>query len=83
MIARIWRGLARDDGAEDYVRHLEERVFPVLEGLSGYRGSRILRWPTRIRVLFAFSMRWKSRGPSRWCSDSPDRTRISSPTCVG
>jgi len=32
MIARVWRGVARTEEADAYVRHLQNDTFPALAG---------------------------------------------------
>ena len=49
MIARVWRGVAKDAGA--YLRHLEGNVVPVLKKIAGYRDYRVLRREQEILVM--------------------------------
>ena len=49
MIARLWRGVAKD--AEAYLRHLDGNVVPELEKIAGYRGYRVLRREQEILVM--------------------------------
>lgn len=60
MIARVWRGLARADGADAYVRHLEERVFPELRTLAGHVRAEVLRRPVDDGVEFVVITWWVS-----------------------
>ena len=43
MIARHWRGWTKLQNADAYQRLLEEKVFPGLKGIVGYRGGYVLR----------------------------------------
>jgi heme-degrading monooxygenase HmoA len=43
VIARVWRGWARAEGADRYERHYREQVLPTLGRLPGFRGARLLR----------------------------------------
>jgi heme-degrading monooxygenase HmoA len=43
MIARIWRGWAPRERADDYQRHYESAVGDQLQGISGFRGAQLLR----------------------------------------
>jgi heme-degrading monooxygenase HmoA len=44
MIARLWRGVARDRAnADAYLRHLSTNVLPALGAIEGYRGVRMLQ----------------------------------------
>ena len=43
MITRVWRGWAPADRAQDYERHYRCEVLPVLQGVAGFEGARLLR----------------------------------------
>ncbi len=43
MIARVWQGTARPDGADAYVDHLSRDTLPLLRGLAGFEGAYVLR----------------------------------------
>ena len=43
MITRVWRGWAPADRAQDYERHYRSEVLPVLQGVAGFEGARLLR----------------------------------------
>lgn len=43
MIARVWQGTARPDGADAYVDHLSRDTLPLLRGLAGFEGGYVLR----------------------------------------
>jgi heme-degrading monooxygenase HmoA len=49
MIARLWRGVAKDAAA--YLRHLDGNVVPELKKIAGYRGYRVLRREQEILVM--------------------------------
>ena len=49
MIARLWRGTARDP--DGYLRHLRRNVIPRLKKISGYREVRVLRRDREILVV--------------------------------
>jgi heme-degrading monooxygenase HmoA len=42
MIARIWRGIVRANAAEEYLRHLRERILPAYGTAGGNDGIHIL-----------------------------------------
>ena len=42
MITRLWRGWTPADRARDYVRHYRSEVLPVLRGVAGFEGARLL-----------------------------------------
>jgi heme-degrading monooxygenase HmoA len=60
VISRYWRGLFRAERAEDYVQHLREHTFPILEGLNGFLGGSILRRDLATGVEFVVLTRWQS-----------------------
>ena len=43
MITRVWRGWAPAGRAEEYVGHYRCEVLPVLRGVAGFAGARLLR----------------------------------------
>jgi len=43
VITRVWRGWAPADRAQEYVRHYRSEVLPVLRGVVGFQGARLLR----------------------------------------
>lgn len=52
MIARLWRGWAPPDRADEYQRHYEDEVSVHLTGVHGFRGARLLRRPEGEEVAF-------------------------------
>lgn len=52
MIARIWRGWAPRETADEYQRHFEEEVAAHLTGVHGFRGARLLRRAAGAEVEF-------------------------------
>jgi heme-degrading monooxygenase HmoA len=57
MIARIWRGWAPRDRADDYQRHYEAEVSGHLQAVSGFRGAQLLRRDDGGEVVFT-SITW-------------------------
>ncbi|RPJ32930.1 MAG: antibiotic biosynthesis monooxygenase [Deltaproteobacteria bacterium] len=43
MIARVWRGWTKPEGADAYEKLLREVVYPGLQKINGYRGGYIFR----------------------------------------
>jgi antibiotic biosynthesis monooxygenase (ABM) superfamily enzyme len=43
MIARHWTGWTKPADADAYVQLLEQKVFPQLRKIAGYRGGNLLR----------------------------------------
>lgn len=57
MIARIWRGWAPHERADDYQRHYETEVSGHLRAVSGFRGAQLLRREEDGEVAFT-SVTW-------------------------
>jgi heme-degrading monooxygenase HmoA len=60
MISRQWRGLARPDRAEDYVKHLRNETFPALQRTAGFVDASILSRRLAAGVEFLVVTRWES-----------------------
>ncbi|HWM06733.1 MAG TPA: antibiotic biosynthesis monooxygenase [Actinophytocola sp.] len=52
VIARLWRGWAAPDRADEYQRHFEDEVSVHLTGVHGFRGARLLRRAEGDEVAF-------------------------------
>jgi heme-degrading monooxygenase HmoA len=52
MIARMWRGWASPEKADDYQRHYDTDVADHLRAVPGFRGARLLRSTDGAEVLF-------------------------------
>jgi heme-degrading monooxygenase HmoA len=59
MIARIWRGWAPRERADDYQRHYETEVTEHLRAVNGFRGAQLLRRAEGAEVAFT-SITWFS-----------------------
>jgi heme-degrading monooxygenase HmoA len=60
MIARMWRGLALLEKADDYVKHLQTSVLPELQQIDGFRGISLLRQDSPEAVEFVVLTFWES-----------------------
>jgi heme-degrading monooxygenase HmoA len=60
MISRQWRGLARPERAQDYVRHLRTDTFPQLRRIPGFVDASILKREVEAGVEFLVITRWES-----------------------
>ena len=60
MIARMWRGSAIRERADDYVKHLEQSVVPELRQIDGFRGVYLLRQESSDGVEFVVLTLWES-----------------------
>jgi heme-degrading monooxygenase HmoA len=52
VIARLWRGWAPTNRAQEYERHYREDVLPVLQRVAGFEGARLLRRTTGDETEF-------------------------------
>jgi heme-degrading monooxygenase HmoA len=60
MISRHWRGLARTECAEAYVKHLQTETFPAVRRLPGFISAAILRRTVPEGVEFLIVTSWDS-----------------------
>ena len=60
MISRQWRGLARANQAQNYVKHLRNCTFPMLRGIPGFVDASILLRPVANGVEFLVITQWDS-----------------------
>ena len=60
MISRTWRGIARQEEAANYVRHLQHETFPELSRITGFVSASILRRLTSKGVEFLIVTTWES-----------------------
>ena len=60
MIARVWRGVAWPDKANDYVEHLRRAVFPELHQIEGFREAVVLQRAVKDGIEFTVQTVWES-----------------------
>jgi heme-degrading monooxygenase HmoA len=60
MISRQWRGLARAERAQDYIKHLRTETFPALREIPGFVDAAILSRRVATGVEFQIVTRWDS-----------------------
>ncbi len=60
MIARIWRGYALPEKAEEYVKHLQSSVLPELRQIDGFQGVTLMRQDSVQVVEFIVLTLWES-----------------------
>lgn len=60
MISRQWRGLARAERAQDYIKHLRTETFPALRKIPGFVDAAILSRTLAAGVEFQIVTRWDS-----------------------
>ncbi len=60
MIARMWRGFAFPEKAEDYVKHLQMSVLPELRQIEGFQEVYLMRQDSSESVEFIVLTIWES-----------------------
>jgi heme-degrading monooxygenase HmoA len=60
MIARHWRGVTRAAEADNYVRHLEDNIFPQFTRMAGFVSATILRRQVPAGIEFCVVTIWQS-----------------------
>ena len=74
MIARLWRGKAKDVASGDaYQRHVTRSVIPVLKRIAGHKGAQVLRRDEEFLVITF----WESMDAiRRFAGDDPQRAVV-------
>jgi heme-degrading monooxygenase HmoA len=52
VITHVWRGWTPADRAQQYERHDRSKIQPVLRGVAGFQGARLLRRTTGDETEF-------------------------------
>jgi heme-degrading monooxygenase HmoA len=60
MIARMWRGFAFPEKAEEYVKHLKMSVLPELRQIDGFQGVYLMRQDSAESVEVIVLTLWES-----------------------
>jgi heme-degrading monooxygenase HmoA len=73
MIARMWRGSAIRERADDYVKHLQQSVIPELRQIDGFKGVYLLRRDSSDSVEFVVLTLWESMDAIRkFAGENPE-----------
>jgi heme-degrading monooxygenase HmoA len=73
MIARLWRGSAIRERADDYIAHLKQSVIPELKQIDGFRGIYLLRRESSDNVEFVVLTLWELMDAVRkFAGDNPE-----------
>ena len=80
MISRHWRGIAKPEEADHYVRHLREETFPKLVAIEGFVDASILRRLTDQGVEFLIVTRWQSMEAIRQFAGEDVQVAVVPPT---
>lgn len=80
MIARVWRGSAIRERADDYVEHLEQSVIPELQQIDGFRGIYLLRRNLSDGIEFVVMTLWESMEAIRKFAGENPEIAVVAPT---
>ena len=80
MIARMWRGSAICERANDYVEHLEQSVVPELRQIDGFQGIYLLRRNSSDDVEFVVLTLWESMDAIRKFAGENPEVAVVAPT---
>ena len=73
MIARMWRGSAIRERADDYVKHLQQSVIPELRQINGFKDIYLLRRESSDSVEFVVMTLWESMDAIRkFAGENPE-----------
>jgi heme-degrading monooxygenase HmoA len=73
VISRQWRGLARRDQAQNYIRHLRSETFPALQRIPGFVDASILSRQILGGIEFLVVTRWQSlEAIARFAGSDPE-----------
>jgi heme-degrading monooxygenase HmoA len=79
MIARMWRGSAIRERADDYVKHLQQSVVPELRQIDGFKGIYLLRRNLPDDVEFVVMTLWESMEAIRkFAGENPEVAVVAS-----
>lgn len=79
MIARVWRGIAAPETANDYLAHLQHSVFPELAQIAGYQGASVLCRDSHEGVEFIVQTLWESMDAIRQFASDQVETAVVAP----
>ena len=80
MIARMWRGFAIPERADDYIKHLQQSVVPELCQINGFRGIYLLRRESSDDVEFVVLTLWDSMDAIRKFAGENPKVAVVAPT---
>jgi len=79
MVVRTWRGVAKREQADAYVRHLQDDTFPSLDKIHGFVSAAIWRRDVGVGVEFMIVTRWESIDAIRQFAGEPVDTAMVPP----
>ena len=79
MISRHWRGVAKPDEADNYIKHLQNDTIPRLATIDGFCEASILRRTTTRGVEFLIVTTWQSEEAIRGFAGDSMRVAVVPP----
>jgi len=83
MIARVWRGSAFSEKAEEYVNHLRTSVLPALRQIEGFQGVTLMRQDSSQGVEFIVLTLWESMDAIRTFAGANAEVAVVAPAAQG
>lgn len=60
MIARHWKGISKPERSDDYINHLKNDTFKILEEISGFLSAKILSRKINGGIEFLIITEWEN-----------------------
>jgi len=79
MISRHWKGVAKPEEADRYIRHLQDDTFPKLAKIDGFIRVSILRRSTAEGTEFLIVTTWRSLEAIRQFAGESAQTAVVPP----
>src|SRR5215208_4254586 len=79
MVARMWRGIARAETADEYLEHLQHNILPELAKIAGYQSATVLRRDSDAGVEFMVQTLWESMDAIRQFAGEQVETAVVAP----
>lgn len=83
MIARMWRGSAFPEKAEEYVNHLQTSVLPELRQIEGFQGVTLMRKDSTQGAEFIVLTLWESMDAIRTFAGDNAEVAVVAPAAQG
>ena len=83
MIARMWRGSAFPEKAEEYVNHLQTSVLPELRQIEGFQGVTLMRKDSAQGAEFIVLTFWESMDAIRTFAGDNAEVAVVAPAAQG
>ncbi len=83
MMARVWRGWAWPEKAQDYIEHLQQTIFSELYQIEGFRGASVLRRNLADSVEFTVETLWESMAAIRQFAGENVEVAVVAPAAQG